>query len=143
MVFRSAFENDLKKIFVLMCKLEESILNFKDFNTIYLQNLEDKNVHYIVAEDDKKEIVGFISLHVQKLLHHVGKIGEIQELIVVDKERGRGIGKELIKEAKKLAIEKGCIQLEVCCNRKRKESHSFYMSQKLNKTHYKFTYSLQ
>ncbi len=71
MVFRDAFENDLEKIYTLICELEKSILNFKDFNRVYLDNLEDKNIYYIIAEDEEKEIVGFISLHIQKLLHHV------------------------------------------------------------------------
>ena len=143
MVFRYAIKNDLKKIYTLICELEKSILNFEDFNRAYIDNLQDKNIYYMVAEDEEKEIVGFISLHIQKLLHHVGNIGEIQELIVLDKARRVGIGKELLKQAKKLAIEKGCIQLEVCCNTKREESHLFYISQKLKKTHYKFTYDLQ
>lgn len=139
MVYRNASDKDIESIFALVCELESTTLDLEDFSSVYLDNLEDKNIHYIVAENRNKEIVGFISLHIQKLLHHVGKIGKIQELIISAKERGRGVGKELLKQAKGIALDSGCIQLEVCCNRKRKESHEFYMSQEFKKTHYKFT----
>lgn len=141
-MLRSALKEDLKEIYNLVCELEGQSVNFQDFEHTYLDNLENKNIYYIVAED-KDKLVGFISLHIQNLLHHVGKISEIQELIVLDTHRGLGIGKVLFDEVKRISTEMGCIQLEVCCNCKRGKSHSFYLSQNMKKSHYKFTYDLK
>lgn len=142
MKLRSALIDDLKNIYTLICKLEESNIDIQEFSQIYLDNLADQNVHYIVAED-KGKLIGFISLHIQKLLHHVGKISEIQELFVVESYRRLGIGNKLLNEAKQVSLKNGCIQIEVCCDRKRAISHLFYLSQSMKKTHYKFTCDLK
>lgn len=63
-----------------------------------------------------EDIVGFVSLHIQELLHHAERIGEIQELIVSEKERGIGIGKKLFEKTKEVCQQEGAVQLEVCCN---------------------------
>lgn len=137
MRLRSAIKDDLKDIYHLICNLEDCNIDFPEFNQIYLENIGNKSIHYVVVED-KDKIVGFISLHIQKLLHHVGKVSEIQELIVEESYRGLRIGKVLFEEAKRISKESGCIQLEVCCSSKREKSHMFYLSQNMKKTHYKF-----
>jgi PhnO protein len=139
---RSAIEDDLKDIYNLICDLEECNIDFHDFSQIYIDNITDKDIHYIVAEDMGR-LIGFISLHIQKLLHHTGRISEIQELIVTDNYRGLGVGKVLFEEAKRISIEMECLQLEVCCNSKREKSHMFYLSQNMKQTHYKFTDDLK
>ena len=50
---------------------------------------------YYVAESDG-DIVGFGSLHIELLLHHAGLAGEIQELVVHETVRSKGIGVELV-----------------------------------------------
>jgi len=138
MNIREARESDVISVLELMNDLEETVLNQTAFNTIFLENINDPRIHYIVAIEDG-ELVGFASLHIQKLLHHVSNIGEIQEIIVSEKYRSRGIGKYLLDELKAIAKANECSQIEVCCNIKREKSHRFYMNNKMNKTHYKFT----
>ena len=94
-------------------------------------------IFYLVYEE-KDEVLGFISVHIQRLLHHISNIAEIHELIVDEKVRGRGIGSQLFEKAKYIARKNGCIQLEVCCNQRRKESHKFYEGQGMKNSHYKF-----
>lgn len=138
MVIRKAEKHDLNSIFSLICELEESELDRYQFSTVYLNNLNDKNVYYIVAEQSEA-IVGFISVHIQRLLHHAGSIAEIQELIVTKQRQGKGIGHMLFKEAENIAIANECINVEVCCNRMREESHAFYEKIGMKKSHFKFT----
>jgi PhnO protein len=90
-----------------------------------------------------KKAVGFASLHIQKLLHHTGNIAEIQELIVTKHYQGNGIGKLLFDEIQKVAISKNCLQLEVCCNKKRVDNHIFYELQDMKSNHYKFSLLLK
>jgi N-acetylglutamate synthase-like GNAT family acetyltransferase len=52
-------------------------------------------VPYYIAESDGV-IVGFGSLHIEPQLHHVGLAGEIQELVVHETLRSKGIGVELV-----------------------------------------------
>jgi len=64
----------------------------------------------LVAEIDEK-VVGYIWGYEEKILNH--KIGKIQELIVTLKQRGKGIGTELIKKMLDFFKERKCIISEI------------------------------
>ncbi|MBH1940107.1 GNAT family N-acetyltransferase [Mobilitalea sibirica] len=129
--------NDLIKIYDLMNELENSKLSRVDFEMVYKENLNNNLISYFIAMDDQK-IIGFISLHIQSLLHHTGRIAEIQELIVTSDYQRHGIGHLLFEKAVETAIIRGCMQLEVCCNKKRSSGHDFYQKQGMENSHYKF-----
>ena len=141
MEIRKAEEHDLDSVFSLICELEENQIDKNHFCTVYLNNLSDINIFYIVAEEHGK-VVGFASMHIQQLLHHAGRIAEIQELIVIKQYQGSGIGYMLTKELKTIAVNNYCINIEVCCNRMRVESHAFYEKLGMKKSHFKFTLQL-
>lgn len=138
---RIAKIDDRESIFNLITELEESQINRSEFNSIFWDNIYCPNVYYYVAVD-KEAIIGFISVHIQKLLHHTSSIAEIQELIVTKRFQGLGIGKLLFEKAKETAIYRKCLQLEVCCNQKRVASHTFYKCQGMTNNHFKFCLSL-
>lgn len=138
MHIRKAEMHDLDSIFSLICELEESQISKNHFCAVFLNNLSNKNIHYVVAEQSGK-IVGFISVHIQQLLHHAGSIAEIQELIVTKQYQGSGVGHKLFEEAKNISEDNDCINIEVCCNRMRGKSHAFYEKLGMKKSHFKFT----
>jgi len=131
----------LESVYKLLCELENDLLDKNDFSKIYKHNIKNDDVHYVLAVNDLN-IIGFASLHIQKLLHHCSTIGEIQEIIVAKEQQGLGVGAMLFEELKKIATTNKCIQLEVCCNLARENSHKFYLKQGMKKSHYKFTYRL-
>lgn len=135
---RRATHKDVEVIHQMICVLEKESFDSDTFKSIFVQNLANPQVSYFVAEVDNK-VVGFISLHIQSLLHHNGNVGEIQELFVDENYRGYGIGKQLLKAAEKVAQENRCKVFEVACNMKREKTHQFYEREGLSKTHYKFT----
>ncbi len=134
---REATINDKEQIYSLIVVLEEINIDIKCFTDIYDTNLLNPYIFYFVYEKENI-ILGFISIHVQKLLHHTANIAEIQELIVHETARHLGIGKLLFQKAKDVATENDCEQLEVCCNQKRLFSHKFYQTQGMTNNHYKF-----
>ena len=136
-----AENKDFDVVYELICELESAIMNKQALYEVYSHNLMRHDIHYILAVDDL-HVVGFASLHIQQLLHHAAKIGEVQEIIVRKEKQGLGIGKALFDAIKTIAIEKGCMQLEVCCNQARKGSHEFYTKQGALNSHYKFTLPL-
>ena len=129
------------QIYSLICELEEAPLDRTKLEAVYLQNLADPNIHYLIALENGGA-AGFASVHVQCLLHHGGKIAELQEIVVAESRRGQGIGSLLFSEAEKTARAAGCLQLEGCCNRKRTDSHRFYERQGMVASHFKFTEAL-
>ena len=128
-------------VYALLCELEGTTIDNNLFETMFLQNIENEDIFYLLAIEDHI-VLGFASLHIQRLLHHVGNVGEIQEIIVEKKHQGQGIGATLYNKLKQIAIEKRCVLLEVCCNQRRIESHEFYHKQGMKNTHYKFTIPL-
>ena len=132
------YKND---VYTLLCELEHTELNKTQVESLFLQNIKRKDIFYLLAVE-ADIVLGFASLHIQSLLHHVGAVGEIQELIVNSKYRGKGVGTALYNNLKQIAIDNQCILLEICCNQLRKESHLFYSKQGMKNSHYKFTLSL-
>ena len=128
-------------IYNLICELEGEMLNKDAFSKIYRGNLEDKNIFYLVAVRDEA-VIGFASLHIQNLLHHCAKIGEIQEIIISKTLQGAGVGSALFNKIADIAAANGCSDLEVCCSRARVKTHPFYLKQGMIKSHYKFTYTM-
>ncbi len=139
---RHATEHDASVIYKFICILEEIQLNQATFNSIFHQNLTNPFIHYIVAEW-AGEVVGFVSCHVQHLLHHGGKVGEIQELFVRPDVRNQHIGHQLIAALNTLAVENGFINLEVTTNQKRDDTVRFYERESFKQTHFKFVKPIQ
>lgn len=141
MILRRAAESDLDIVYALVCELErggDENMNLSAFAPVYLRNAGDENVVYLVAEDEGKT-VGFGSMHVQSLLHHCGFVAEVQELVVAEGCRGRGVGMLLLNELEAEARRRGCRQIELCCNMKRMESNEFYGRRGFLKSHFKHT----
>lgn len=128
-------------VYYLLCELEHTEVDKKSFEEVFKNNLVNPDIHYLLATD-KQNIIGFASLHIQHLLHHVAKVAEIQEIIVDKHYQGQGVGKMLFNRLKEIAIENECVLIEVCCNQIRKKSHEFYLKQNMKSSHYKFTLNL-
>lgn len=99
-------------------------------------------IHYLVA-DMAGTVVGFVSCHVQYLLHHCGKVGEIQELFVRPDHRNQRIGHQLVAALNQLAIQHGFIHLEVTTNQKRTDTVRFYERESFHRTHIKLVKAIQ
>lgn len=137
MIIREAQKSDVAAIYQLICLLEECTFHFETFKQIAETNIEEANNHYFVAQVDD-ELVGFISIHVQLLLHHCGKVGEIQELIIKEAYRNQKIGEALLNTAKELAKIENFERLEVTTNIRRTKAHQFYRNNNFIETSKKF-----
>src|SRR5450755_1983138 len=92
---RLAALSDVDSVFSFICHLEEQSFDFESFREKYSENLENPDLIYLVAANEQDEVIGFISCHGQTLLHHDGKVYEIQEMYVARSYRDKGIGKAL------------------------------------------------
>ena len=136
---RYAKKEDIDIVYQMICELEKSELDKTKFYDVFLRNIERSDVFYFVAEEENN-IVGFLSVHIQELLHHNGSVAEVQELFVYTANRNKSIGRKLLDEAKKTAKEENCLSLEVSCNSEREKAHIFYEREGMEKSHFKFTY---
>jgi len=136
---RTAKKNDMLTVYEQICDLENKTLKMNDFRKTFNINVSNKNIIYLVAAVNKKEIVGFISCHIQNLLHHEKRVAEIQELYVNKKYRQQGVGTLLINKVVEKLKTKKIESFEVTAQNKRKKTHDFYICTGFNQSHLKFT----
>ena len=139
MRIRRAQPDDLQPIYALLCALEGCALPEAAFTDTYSHNLAQPLIRYLVAEEDGV-VRGFVSLHMDRQLHHAALVGELQELIVEEAWRGQGVGAELLRAAYREAKAAGCAQLELNSSFARTRAHAFYERNGWVKDHYNFTY---
>ncbi|MEZ0484835.1 GNAT family N-acetyltransferase [Fibrella aquatica] len=138
---RPARQSDLAFFYDCLCDLEETILNYAAFESIFLDHLNNPAIRYVVALADNVP-VGFVDCHVQQLLHHAGPVAEIQEMYVVPDWRSKGIGQLLIEHVTALARDEGWLSLEVTSNQRRIRTHQFYERMGFMNTHVKLVMPL-
>lgn len=141
MEIRGALKEDCKTVHRFICELEDTQFDYTMFEEYYFRNLDNHDTIYLVAED-AGEVIGFLSCHGQYLLHHMGKVFEIQELYVEEKHRSKKAGQLLIERLEAILKEQGYKFLEVASNIKRTDAHRFYLKNGFGQTHYRFTKTL-
>ena len=136
---RAANLQDAPRVKSLLDELEKTISDPLIFDSIFQEYLDDLDVLMYVAADASEGVIGFVSCKGQNLLHHQGKVFEIQELIVTAAEQGKGIGRALVEATLHEVRMRGVKSLEVTSNKRRKEAHAFYQSVGFKNSHEKFT----
>ena len=139
---RMAVAEDFKTIYRFINSLENVFFDETTQQMLFLENIANPNIIYLLAFAEEQP-VGLLSLHIQNLLHHNGKVGEIQEMFVDEKARGSGVGKKLIDAIKTIAQAENVVQLEVTSSFKRADAHRFYERENFIFTHKKFTFPLK
>ena len=88
-IFANISDNDLKN---------DLIENFDRLNTI------------VILEDES--IVGYLSYKIKE--KHTKKL-DVDQVAILEQYRGKGLGKKLMDEAQKIAIDNGCDRIELNC----------------------------
>lgn len=135
---RKAIPADLNGIYELVGALEHCTFEPKIFAQIFEENLNNPNCLYWVAATEQ-QTVGFISFHIQNLLHHCGPVGEIQEFYIDKAFRNKGMGRCLMNEVLAYAKAAAIKSIEVTSNKRRIENIRVYESLGFTLTHNKFT----
>jgi PhnO protein len=139
---RNAIIADFDIINDFIEELESTRFDRQRQQEIFSANIANSRNIYLVAEENSN-VVGYLSCHVQSLLHHGGCVGEIQEMFVSSEKRSHGIGKFLLSRLRSLANEMDLVQLEVTSDNERLMTHKFYEREDFELTHKKFTLSLK
>jgi len=139
---RSAEPHDVDTVFSFISHLEERTFDFNRFKEKFSDNLDNPDIIYLVSVNEQDEVIAFISCHGQNLLHHEGRVFEIQEMYVARNYRELGIGKALFAALVEKLGKSDCESLEVTTQIKRADSKRFYLKLGLVQTHIKFVKEL-
>ncbi len=136
---REASIKDFTVVYQFICELQGKSFDKEVMGILYNENISNTNFIYLVACEGNVTI-GYVSCHIQNLLHHAGKVGEIQEMFVLSKYRNTGVGKLLMDDLKKRAKEKGALQLEVTTMVIREKAIQFYIREDFQDSHKKLVH---
>ena len=99
-----------------------------DFLRVFSEINSLPGCELIVAEEDG-EVIGTTMLMIVPNLSHKALPWAVVENVVVDeKYRRKGIGKLMMDYCEKRAEEAGCYKVQLLSNKSRKEAHEFYKS---------------
>jgi PhnO protein len=135
---RRIIKQDLDFVYNSLCDLEAEVLEPTKFSEIFIENINNPNYLYLIAEHENQK-VGLITFHIQNLLHHCGLVGEIQEFYIVPRYRNKGVGKQLMEYVKTYALQNNLKSIEVTTSKRRVENVAIYENLGFGLTHNKFT----
>ena len=90
-----------------------------------IQEFADKQHVVTFVAEDQSLILGWLQASIRSSLES-GELAEITGLVVDERYRGQGIGKELVRRAEEWARNMGYHSMEVRTNVIRQETHNFY-----------------
>ena len=99
-----------------------------DYQLVFAEIRADRRQKLFVVEVEG-EVVGTIELLIIPNLSHNGTpFAFLENLIVTEKHRGKGVGRMLLEYTVELARKSGCHMVEMCSDVRRKEAHKLYGS---------------
>ena len=99
--------------------------SINDFTRIFNGFFDSEERQAFVATVHNNAI-GFVTLYYLDVFHHGGQIGSIQELVVTEEFRGRGVGQALVEFVKRETAGRHCRGLEVATDLWQGGAKSFY-----------------
>ena len=79
-----------------------------------------------LVADDAGTLVGFLDMEFRQRLGHPRPQAWVNDLVVTESTRGRGIGGALLAEAETLARRRGCFRMSLETASWRERTHTFY-----------------
>ena len=129
--FRPLATTDRESIFQLLSQLTKAPLLPQTLFSQRVKEITCNPDHTILVVEDRlhtttnnNHLVASGTLLIErKLLRDAGLVGHIEDVVVDQKVRGRGIGEKLVKRLMEVAREKGCYKVVLDCS---EENIRFY-----------------
>ena len=129
-IIREAKESDLLTIRQLTFELIETMGDNEGIDIKLIaencQNLLSEANSYILVAEIEGVVVGFINFTTRKTILHRGLSGLIDEIIIAESYRGKGIGKQLLSSAIEKSRQLGCCEVEVSTEKTNIKAREFY-----------------
>ncbi len=125
---RAATEADLPSILALYGEVEDDgrTISIEDARSILARMESYPEYHVYVAILDGS-IVGTFALLIMDNLAHLGaRSGVVEDVVVREDSRGKGVGKQMMRFAMDRCRGRGCYKLALSSNLKREAAHRFY-----------------
>jgi GNAT superfamily N-acetyltransferase len=100
----------------------------RDDLTSALDSIFASDSHLFLVAEAGRTVVGMCALVMSTSTWSAGPVCEVQDVIVTDSRRGRGVGRLLLETAEHVARGRGCARLFLTAETANLGAHSFYRS---------------
>ncbi len=112
------YDNGLIELLSQLTSIDKSKIPKEQFNT-FVNTLDANSSHKIFVYEVDSRVVGSGTIVCeQKLIHNLGKVGHIEDIVVDEHKRNSGIGFTIIERLTQYAKEQGCYKVILDCNEK-------------------------
>jgi len=120
LIFRHIESNDYYKDYLTLLKqltiVEKKKINFIQFKN-FVNNLSNK--HIIIIIEDNNKIIGSGTLLIEnKVIHNMGLVAHIEDIVIHNNYKKQGLGKKIIDELINISIQSNCYKIILDCNEK-------------------------
>ncbi|MEJ5285327.1 MAG: GNAT family N-acetyltransferase [Brevinematia bacterium] len=128
MLIREAIESDIETILSLYSSLEDKDEGLSKEKAIEIfEKMKTYPYHKVYVVENEGKIVGTFVLTILDYFAHNGKrAGVLEDVVVDERERSKGIGKLMLNFAIEECRKNNCYKLALSSNIKRERAHSFY-----------------
>jgi len=129
---RKSNYSDSNDVLRLIKQLEPELTNkdLKKVREFFKAIIEKENYLNKVAilrnKENREKIIGFISLVFNLVIHDLGLVATINEIVIDKNYRNKKVGSILLENAIGDAKSRGCTEIEVSSSLDRKTAHQFY-----------------
>ena len=119
-IFRKIEKSDFYKNYVQLLQHLTTVnpeeITSDKFNT-FIENLGDNHTIYVLEDIDNHAIIGTITLLIEaKIIHNMGKVAHIEDVVVDPNYRGTNLGKTLVQKVTDIAHEENCYKIILDCS---------------------------
>ena len=94
--------------------VEKEKISYDDFKN-FVNKLS--NNHVIIVIEEAEKIIATATLIIEnKIIHNMGKVGHIEDVVTDKNSRGKGLGKMLINELVTISKKENCYKIILDCN---------------------------
>ncbi len=91
-----------------------------------------------VAEEEGQVVGTFCLLLLDNIAHWGMPAGLVESVVVSERVQGRGVGREMMRQAFRVAEDRGCYKVALSSNVKSTDAHAFYESLGFERYGYSF-----
>jgi GNAT superfamily N-acetyltransferase len=138
---RKATREDLPNILSLYQQKgidDKEVLSIDEANAMFNKFKQYPNYSIYVATLENKVVGTFALLIMDNLAHKGTPSGVVEDVVVDESTRSRGIGKKMMEYAIEICRNHGCYKLMLSSNIKREAAHRFYENLGFKKHGYSF-----
>jgi len=106
--------NEIINCYNIFTIIDKNTFTFIKFKSLIKRLPINHNIYvYLINE----KIVGAITLMIEeKIIHSGGKVGHIEDFVILEDYRKQGIGKQLLDYVKNLCIQNKCYKMILDCD---------------------------